>query len=112
MVVSEVDAPMVKRQNKNINEDGIVACVTALGGLRSTAPVSGTKNHGNGQPRCPAKNATLLASSYDDLIHLPGPLTEDAVLKCLQARFAAKQYHVSTWKITVVFCSDRRGYCV
>ncbi|CAH0390290.1 unnamed protein product, partial [Bemisia tabaci] len=28
----------------------------------------------------------------DDLIYLPGPLTEDAVLKCLHARFATAQF--------------------
>ena len=32
-----------------------------------------------------------------DLIHLAGPLTEDAVLKCLQARFCANQYFVSSF---------------
>jgi len=31
----------------------------------------------------------------EDLIHLAGPLTEDAVLKCLQARFCASQFFVS-----------------
>lgn len=31
----------------------------------------------------------------NDLIHLTGPLTEDAILKCLMARFSAKQYCVS-----------------
>jgi len=30
-----------------------------------------------------------------DLIHLPGPLTEDAVLKALQSRFCATQMFVS-----------------
>jgi hypothetical protein len=31
-----------------------------------------------------------------DLIHLPGPLTEDAVLKALHSRFCATQMFVST----------------
>ena len=31
----------------------------------------------------------------NDLIHLPGPLTEDALLRSLQSRFYAKQYYVS-----------------
>lgn len=34
-------------------------------------------------------------AELDDLIHLAGPLTEDAVLKCLQARFCASQLYVS-----------------
>ena len=35
-------------------------------------------------------------AELEDLIHLAGPLTEDAVLKCLQARFCASQFFVST----------------
>lgn len=31
----------------------------------------------------------------NDLIHLMGPLTEDAVMKTLQARFTEKKYFVS-----------------
>lgn len=31
----------------------------------------------------------------EDLIHLNGPLTEDAVMKTLQARFNEKKYFVS-----------------
>lgn len=38
---------------------------------------------------------TLNSGQLQDLIYLPGPLTEDAVLKCLQARFTTKQYYVS-----------------
>jgi hypothetical protein len=34
-------------------------------------------------------------AELEDLIHLAGPLTEDAVLKCLQARFCASQFFVS-----------------
>ncbi|XP_015587851.1 unconventional myosin-IXb isoform X2 [Cephus cinctus] len=41
------------------------------------------------------------SACLDDLIHLPGPLTEDAVLKCLQARFCAKQYHTNVGPILV-----------
>jgi len=33
--------------------------------------------------------------NVDDLIHLAGPLTEDAVLKTLQARFYAEEFFVS-----------------
>jgi hypothetical protein len=35
-------------------------------------------------------------ADLEDLIHLAGPLTEDALLKCLQARFCASQFFVST----------------
>jgi hypothetical protein len=34
-------------------------------------------------------------AELEDLTHLAGPLTEDAVLKCLQARFCASQFFVS-----------------
>ncbi|PSN57676.1 hypothetical protein C0J52_05398, partial [Blattella germanica] len=36
-------------------------------------------------------------AELEDLIHLAGPLTEDAVLKCLQARFCASQFFVSIY---------------
>jgi len=36
-----------------------------------------------------------------DLIHLPGPLTEDAVLKALQSRFCATQMFVSTYIVFI-----------
>lgn len=38
---------------------------------------------------------TILPKDMEDLIHLPGPLTEDAVMRTLQARFAAGKYFVS-----------------
>lgn len=94
-----------KRHN-GIPDDGIVSCVTALGCLRSPpissiiADVKNAKSN-QGQHRCLPKGAAAspgpaTSTALDDLIHLPGPLTEDAVLKCLQARFCAKQYHVSS----------------
>lgn len=43
-------------------------------------------------------------SSYDleDLIRLPGPLTEDAVMKSLQTRFVNKKCYVSVFKC--IYC--------
>jgi len=78
--------------------------VTALG-LRSPpissiiADVKNARSNQGQQHRCLPKVSAPSAgpatsTAFDDLIHLPGPLTEDAVLKCLQARFCAKQYHV------------------
>lgn len=37
----------------------------------------------------------LQAKDMDDLIHLQGPLTEDAVMRTLQARFNDAKYFVS-----------------
>lgn len=102
-VWTDLDPP--KRHN-GIPDDGIVSCVTALGCLRSPpissiiADVKNAKSN-QGQHRCLPKGAAAspgpaTSTALDDLIHLPGPLTEDAVLKCLQARFCAKQYHVSS----------------
>lgn len=34
-------------------------------------------------------------ANLEDLIHLEGPLTEDAVMKCLQTRFRASNFYVS-----------------
>ncbi|XP_011312916.1 unconventional myosin-IXb isoform X2 [Fopius arisanus] len=103
-LISDLDAP--KR-----SDDGLVSCVTALGALRSP-PISriiADVKSGKGsqvQQRCISKTssqATVATNSttLEDLIHLPGPLTEDAVLKCLQARFCAKQYHTNVGPILV-----------
>lgn len=47
----------------------------------------------------PSKTVTsphkILAKDMEDLIHLQGPLTEDAVMRTLQARFNEKKYFVS-----------------
>ncbi|XP_031825888.1 unconventional myosin-IXb-like dachs [Nomia melanderi] len=107
-LISDLDPP--KRHN-GIPDDGIVSCVTALGCLRSPpissiiADVKNAKTN-QGQHRCLPKGTTATSgpatsTALDDLIHLPGPLTEDAVLKCLQARFCAKQYHTNVGPILV-----------
>lgn len=48
----------------------------------------------------PSKTVTspnkILAKDMEDLIHLQGPLTEDAVMRTLQARFNEGKYFVST----------------
>ncbi|TGZ49775.1 Myosin-VIIa [Temnothorax longispinosus] len=99
-----------KRHN-GVPDDGIVSCVTALGCLRSPpissiiADVKNAKSN-QSQHRCLSKAAAsspgpATSTAFDDLIHLPGPLTEDAVLKCLQARFCAKQYHTNVGPILV-----------
>lgn len=48
----------------------------------------------------PSKTVTsphkILAKDMEDLIHLQGPLTEDAVMRTLQARFNERKYFVST----------------
>lgn len=47
----------------------------------------------------PSKTVTsphkILAKDMEDLIHLQGPLTEDAVMRTLQARFNERKYFVS-----------------
>ncbi|XP_032669499.1 unconventional myosin-IXb isoform X1 [Odontomachus brunneus] len=107
-LISDLDPS--KRHN-GVPDDGIVSCVTALGCLRSPpissiiADVKNAKSN-QGQHRCLPKatapsSGPATSTALDDLIHLPGPLTEDAVLKCLQARFCAKQYHTNVGPILV-----------
>lgn len=46
-------------------------------------------------------------AELEDLIHLPGPLTEDAVMKCLHARFNNNDFYVSICTLfypNVYFC--------
>lgn len=45
--------------------------------------------------RTKLSTSTNVSADLEDLIHLQGPLTEDAVMKCLQARFAASNFYVS-----------------
>lgn len=46
-------------------------------------------------PLEPRSQGGAASASLEDLIRLQAPLTEDAVTKCLQARFAASQFYVS-----------------
>lgn len=103
-----VDLEPLKLHN-GVPDDGIVSCVTALGCLRTPpissiiADIKNAKSSQALQHKCPTKangslSGTVTSTALDDLIHLSAPLTEDAVLKCLQARFCAKQYHVSQFK--------------
>ncbi|KAF7263346.1 hypothetical protein GWI33_002767, partial [Rhynchophorus ferrugineus] len=42
---------------------------------------------------------SLISPDIGDLIHLSGPLTEDAVMKCLQSRFASNQFYTNVGPI-------------
>ncbi|XP_057331572.1 unconventional myosin-IXb isoform X3 [Microplitis mediator] len=91
------------------SDDGLVSCVTALSSFRSppiSRIIADVKGSGKGHltQRCITKSGQSVSqnsTTLEDLIHLPGPLTEDAVLKCLQARFCAKQYHTNVGPILV-----------
>ena len=100
-----VDLEPPKRHSR-VPDDGIVSCVTALGCQRSApissiiADVKNAKSPHAQHHRYPPKgngssSGQATSTALDDLIHLSAPLTEDAVFKCLQARFCSKQYHVS-----------------
>lgn len=43
------------------------------------------------------------APHLPDLTHLTGPLTEDAVIKCLQAKFYANKFYVSIAEVLTSF---------
>ena len=47
-----------------------------------------------------------LPKDMEDLIHLPGPLTEDAVMRTLQARFGDGKHFVSTMCLLLVLRSS------
>lgn len=47
------------------------------------------------------QQCTGTGGELEDLIHLQGPLTEDAVMKCLQARFNSNNFYVSNCSFLV-----------
>ncbi|KAK9736482.1 Myosin head (motor domain) [Popillia japonica] len=49
--------------------------------------------------RTKLSTSTNVSADLEDLIHLQGPLTEDAVMKCLQARFAASNFYTNVGPI-------------
>lgn len=57
----------------------------------------------------PGGGGSTVESAVDggDLIHLPGPLTEDAVLKALHSRFCATQMFVSIFTYMYITISIR-----
>lgn len=82
--------------NNNNNNNGGCASTTLpqahwLHQSHQQQPAYGSSN-GN-TTTTPPKCATL-PKDMDDLIHLPGPLTEDAVMRTLQARFADGKHFV------------------
>ncbi|XP_071447803.1 unconventional myosin-XIX [Hetaerina americana] len=54
--------------------------------------------------RCAAPSVST--ADIEDLIHLPGPLTEDAVIRCLHSRFCASQFYTNVGPILV--CVNNR----
>lgn len=74
------------------------ADVTSNGGtLRRSPPETGAKPYT--RIISPSKTVNsphkILPKDMEDLIHLQGPLTEDAVMRTLQARFNEGKYIVS-----------------
>ncbi|XP_046398448.1 unconventional myosin-Ia [Ischnura elegans] len=90
--------------------------------MAPTSPPGGTGPlashlHHQGQ-HCAAPNAggqrlsanaaqpSVSTADIEDLIHLPGPLTEDAVIRCLHSRFLASQFYTNVGPILV--CLNNR----
>lgn len=75
------------------------ATATAVPCIRTGTAHPTSNSNGNttviAEPR-PLQPGTV-AAELEDLIHMQGPLTEDAVMKCLQARFASSNFYVSTY---------------
>lgn len=80
---------------------------TTIGGtLTHHLHGGGTRPDGTNSGKGGTTSGTGLAAKtvkLDDLIHLPGPLTEDAVMRTLQTRFNEGKFFVST--------SSSWGYC-
>lgn len=64
-------------------------------GGRGEAPTPGLPAPQLGPTQGGAAAAAQRVAHLPDLTHLPGPLTEDAVIKCLQAKFYANNFYVS-----------------
>lgn len=77
-----------------------VTCATATAVPCIRTGTTHPKNNSNGNTTVIAEPRPLqpgtVAAELEDLIHMQGPLTEDAVMKCLQARFASSNFYVST----------------
>lgn len=86
------------------------------GTLRRAPPETGAKPHT--RIISPSKTVNsphkILPKDMDDLIHLQGPLTEDAVMRTLHARFNDGKYIVSTeWRPSFLgFMVIDRNLCV
>lgn len=81
---------------------GITSSTTTATALQTVIATQQQQQHQNGNNVILQNNNNnscnklpITGFETEDLIHLPGPLTEDAVIKCLHARFCTKQYYVS-----------------
>lgn len=76
---------------------GIVVSISKLAELAASA-----------ESRWPAPKPAGPAAGADveDLIHLRGPLTEDAVVRALQARFYHNKFYVSALHLMIISCSN------
>ncbi|XP_017780333.1 PREDICTED: unconventional myosin-IXa isoform X2 [Nicrophorus vespilloides] len=70
----------------------IVSSAAAAAAAATSPPVV----HSVPEPRVHLPTA---GADLEDLIHLEGPLTEDAVMKCLQARFASSSFYTNVGPI-------------
>ncbi|XP_077491338.1 unconventional myosin-IXb-like dachs isoform X2 [Amblyomma americanum] len=70
----------------------LAACKAAPAGVPVASPGAAPVQHHQGAKSC---------AEVRDLIHLPGPLTEDAVLRTLHARFFSREYFTNVGPILV-----------
>ncbi|GLV44854.1 dachs [Carabus blaptoides fortunei] len=80
-----------------------VTCTTATAVPCVRTVTTGPTNNTNGNVTVIAEPRSLqpgtVAAELEDLIHMQGPLTEDAVMKCLQARFASSNFYTNVGPI-------------
>jgi len=96
--------------NNNVNNGGgssgsIVGTPTTTSGGDVTPSESSFKLSTKSAPTTLNSNRRLSLAEIEDLIHLFGPLTEDALIRCLQARCAASKYYVSGFRILDIMCN-------
>ncbi|XP_065202156.1 unconventional myosin-Va isoform X2 [Planococcus citri] len=88
---------------RKLQDDVLVKHISAVNANVNDAYSNGPKSKASMLllPSAAAKTASPTSGQLGDLIYLPGPLTEDAVFKCLQARFTAKQYFTNVGPVLI-----------
>ena len=61
--------------------------------------------------RLSSNSNTAQYAAMEDLIQISGPLTEDAIIRVLQARFYRRQYYVSSMSVRSSVNTDKTELC-
>lgn len=75
-----------------------------------TSTLLAEKNENNDVGNSRATTLHSDAGHVEDLIHLPGPLTEDAIIRAITSRFNQKEYLTSVGPVLLCINPFTRGY--